>query len=55
MNRAHAPLIPTLIFIDANGKEVFRHEGFMPKEDIVAKLKEMGVAPATTGRQSQGE
>ena len=35
--------IPTQIFIDAKGKEVFRHEGFMPKEDIVAKLKEMGV------------
>ena len=36
-------LIPTQIFFDANGKEVTRHEGFMPKEDIVAKLKEMGV------------
>ena len=35
--------IPTQIFIDAKGKEVFRHEGFMPKEDIVAKLREMGV------------
>lgn len=39
--------IPTQIFIDAKGKEVFRHEGFMPKEDIEAKLKEMGVAAAT--------
>ena len=36
-------LIPTQVFIDSTGKEVFRHEGFMPKEDIVAKLKEMGV------------
>lgn len=36
-------LIPTQIFIDAAGAEVYRHEGFMPKEDIVAKLREMGV------------
>jgi len=36
-------LIPTQVFLDAEGKEVFRHTGFMPKEDIVAKLKEMGV------------
>lgn len=36
-------LIPTQVFLDAAGKEVLRHTGFMPKEDIVAKLKEMGV------------
>ena len=36
-------LIPTQIFIDAHGKEIDRHEGFMPREDIVAKLAEMGV------------
>ena len=36
-------LIPTQVFIDAEGREVFRHTGFMPKGDIVAKLKEMGV------------
>lgn len=36
-------LIPTQVFLDNNGNEVFRHEGFMPKEDIVAKLNEMGV------------
>ncbi len=36
-------LIPTQIFFDKVGKEVYRHEGFMPKADIVAKLKEMGV------------
>ena len=35
--------IPTQIFVDAQGEEVYRHEGFMPKEDIVAKLEEMGV------------
>jgi thioredoxin 1 len=36
-------LIPTQIFIDANGKEIYRHEGFMEKAAIVEKLKEMGV------------
>ena len=38
-------LIPTEIFFDAKGKEVYRHEGYMAKEDIAAKLKEIGVAP----------
>ena len=36
-------LIPTLIFFDAKGKEVFRHLGALEKEKIVAKLKEIGV------------
>jgi len=35
-------LIPTLVFFDASGKEVFRHVGALEKEKIVAKLKEMG-------------
>ena len=35
--------IPTQIFIDAGGKELFRHEGFFPKEDILAKWRELGV------------
>jgi thioredoxin 1 len=36
-------LIPTQIFFDASGKERFRHEGFMSREDILAKWKELGV------------
>jgi len=36
-------LIPTQIFFDKDGQEVYRHEGFMPQADIVARLKEMGV------------
>jgi thioredoxin 1 len=36
-------LIPTQIFFDASGKEVFRHEGFFSKEDILAKWKALGV------------
>ena len=37
-------LIPTQIFHDAGGKELFRHEGFFSKEDILAKWKELGVS-----------
>jgi len=36
-------LIPTQIFFDASGKELFRHVGFFGKEDILAKWKELGV------------
>jgi len=35
--------IPTQIILDRNGKEVFRHTGFWPKEEIVDKLKELGI------------
>ncbi len=35
--------IPTQIFYDATGKEVFRHIGFMSEEAIVAQLQKMGV------------
>ena len=36
-------IIPLQIFFDAEGKELFRHEGFYGKEDILAKWKELGV------------
>ena len=36
-------MIPTQIFFDATGKELFRHTGFFGKEDILAKWKELGV------------
>jgi len=36
-------LIPTQVFIDKNGKEFFRHEGFFPKEEILGLLKKKGV------------
>lgn len=36
-------VIPTQIFFDASGKELFRHEGFFSKEDILAKWTELGV------------
>ncbi len=36
-------IIPTQVFFDAEGNEVWRHEGFLPKEQFVAKFAEMGV------------
>ncbi len=36
-------VIPTQIFFDASGKELFRHVGFFGKEDILGKWKELGV------------
>lgn len=35
--------IPTQVFLDANGKEFFRHEGFFPEEELVKVLKTKGV------------
>jgi thioredoxin 1 len=35
--------IPTQIFYDKSGKEVYRHEGFMEKQAIEAKLEGLGV------------
>lgn len=36
-------VIPTQIFYDADGKELFRHVGFFAKADILGKWKELGV------------
>jgi thioredoxin 1 len=36
-------MIPTQIFFDTAGKELFRHEGFFAREDILLKWKELGV------------
>ncbi len=56
-------LIPTQIFLDALGKERFRHEGFLSKEDILAKCRELGfelaegtaaVQPAPTEESRNG-
>lgn len=35
-------LIPTQIFYDAEGKEAYRHEGFMDKTAIVTELTKLG-------------
>ena len=36
-------LIPTQVFLDKNGREYFRHEGFFPREEIIEVLKRQGV------------
>ena len=35
--------IPTQIFFDKNGKEVFRHAGFLAKDQILMVLSKVGV------------
>jgi thioredoxin 1 len=35
--------IPTQVFFDARGQEVWRHEGFLDRPEIVARLRAMGV------------
>ena len=42
-SRYRIRLIPTQIFYDAEGNEVYRHEGFMDKQSIKMKFAEMGV------------
>ncbi len=36
-------VIPTQVFLDENGKEYFRHEGFFPEEELIEVLKQKGV------------
>jgi thioredoxin 1 len=38
-------VIPTQVFLDKDGKEFFRHEGFFLASDIKQLLKEHGIAP----------
>ena len=35
--------IPTQIFFDSSGKEVWRHEGFISKHGILLKWRELGI------------
>ena len=35
--------IPTQVFLDENGKEYARHEGFFPEEELIEVLKQKGV------------
>jgi thioredoxin 1 len=44
--------IPTQIFFDKTGKEVYRHTGFMDEESIIKQLTSMGVpAPAKESKK----
>ena len=33
--------VPTQVFLDASGKEIFRHEGPISPKELIAKLKEL--------------
>ncbi|HPR89370.1 MAG TPA: thioredoxin family protein [bacterium] len=46
----HIRLIPTQVFLDAKGKEIFRHEGFFPETEIDALLQSHGLK---SSRQSE--
>ena len=37
-------LIPTQVFLDASGKEIFRHEGFLPESEIDLLLQKHGLS-----------
>jgi thioredoxin 1 len=39
----HIRVIPTQVFLDSEGKEYFRHEGYFPKEGLVEVLRQKGV------------
>lgn len=48
-------VIPTQVFLGPAGEELFRHEGFFSKQDILAKWKELGIgleSTASKGRKS---
>ncbi len=40
-------LIPTQVFLDSDGKEIMRHEGFFPEQEIDKFLKSQGLIPRT--------
>ncbi len=42
-------VIPTQIFFAPDGKELFRHEGFFSREDILGKWRELGYALPVEG------
>ena len=38
-------LIPTQVFTDAEGRETFRHQGYLAFDDVETVLMQMGVEP----------
>ena len=47
-------LIPTQIFFNLNDKEIFRHEGFFSKKEIVAKFAELGFSLKSANSAKNG-
>jgi thioredoxin 1 len=49
-------VIPTQLFLDASGDELFRHQGFYSREEILAKWTELGYkfeTPPSEGQASE--
>jgi thioredoxin 1 len=44
-------LIPTQVFLDVNGKELMRHQGFFPEKDIDAFLQSKGLTPKLPAKE----
>ncbi len=42
-NQYRVEVIPTQIFFAASGKELYRHQGFFAKDDILCKWADLGV------------
>ena len=36
-------IIPTQVFFDVEGKELYRHQGFFPKQELLNKWQELGI------------
>jgi thioredoxin 1 len=48
-------VIPTQIFFDSAGKELFRHEGFIAKQDILKQWKDLGIVfPESKSAKPEG-
>jgi len=43
-DRYAVKVMPVQIFFDSGGKEVTRHAGFLPKEEILVQFKKMSIA-----------
>lgn len=44
-------LIPTQVFLDKTGKELMRHEGFFPENQIDAFLQSKGLKPGLSAKE----
>lgn len=40
----HVEVMPTQVFIAADGRELSRHQGFISREEILARWRQLGVA-----------
>jgi thiol-disulfide isomerase/thioredoxin len=40
-HRYKVAIVPSQVFLDKRGKEVYRHEGVFKKEDLIKKLREL--------------